>query len=255
MAGTHAILTRRGVWRAVTRAAAALVLVAAAYFLAAWAGSSLPRNRDWVEPDAGVDLLVGTNGLHTVVIMPIAAEGVDWRAVFPSTARPTPAGNLPTHVAIDWGEREVLLTVPEWSDLRPGTALRILVAGGQPVIRINAYAHPQPDDDYRILRLRPAEYRALAASIMAQLPPLPAGETRPVLPGFDTRAVHHASLGRYTIFNTCNTWIGNRLADAGVRTGWWTPLAGGVMKWVPRAEPSVGVSPRSGRAVPTAPRR
>jgi hypothetical protein len=50
---------------------------------------------------------------------------------------------------------------------------------------------------------------------------------------FDPEAGYFDSLGRYTIFNTCNTWVGNRLAAAGVKVGRWTPLAGGVMKWVP----------------------
>ena len=42
--------------------------------------------------------------------------------------------------------------------------------------------------------------------------------------------------GEYTASNTCNQWTSNMLAAAGVRTGWWTPFAGGVMKWVPELD-------------------
>ena len=38
----------------------------------------------------------------------------------------------------------------------------------------------------------------------------------------------------YTAIQTCNQWTSDVLAGAGIRTGWWTPFAGGVMKWVPK---------------------
>ena len=39
---------------------------------------------------------------------------------------------------------------------------------------------------------------------------------------------------RYTALNTCNQWTSDTLAAAGIRTGWWTPFSGGVMKWAPQ---------------------
>jgi hypothetical protein len=48
--------------------------------------------------------------------------------------------------------------------------------------------------------------------------------------------VFYEAPGAYTVTNTCNQWTSDMLAEAGVRTGWWTPFAGGVMKWVPEPE-------------------
>ena len=30
--------------------------------------------------------------------------------------------------------------------------------------------------------------------------------------------------------------VGNMLAEGGVQMGWWTPFAGGVMKWIDQPE-------------------
>ena len=213
--------------------AAGLAALTVAYFLAAWIGSSLPRNAAWKEPAEGVTIMVETNGLHTGIVMPIVSDAMDWRAVFPSAGQPTPSGKLPTHVAIGWGEREVFLTVAEWTDLTPGTALRVLLTGGDAVMRVAHYVRPAPSEWHRPMRLRPEEYQRLVKDILRTLPPSPPGGVRRDYPSYERGAKNFDSLGRYTILNTCNTWVGDRLAAAGVKIGRWTPLAGGVMNWVP----------------------
>lgn len=180
--------------------------------------------------------MVETNGLHTGIVMPIISDVIDWRAVFPSAGQPTPSGTLPTHIAVGWGEREVFLNVAEWTDLTPGTALRVVFAGGDAVMRVAHYVRPAPSEWHRPMRLRPEEYRRLVADILRTLPPVPLGGVRRNHPSYERGAENFDSLGRYTILNTCNTWVGDRLATAGVKVGRWTPLAGGVMKWVPEPE-------------------
>ena len=59
------------------------------------------------------------------------------------------------------------------------------------------------------------------------------GEARRRYPGYGAQDVFYSARGRYSAGNTCNQWTSDTLAAAGVRTGWWTPFAGGVMKWVP----------------------
>lgn len=233
MAAKQRISRRRLSGHALAWFIAAPVGITVNYFLAAWLLSAIPRNADWQEPASGVTVMVETNGLHTGIVMPIVSEAFDWRGDFPSAAEPTSTGELPTHISVDWGEREVLLNTPTWSDLRPSTALRILFLGGEAIIRVNHYVRPAPSPYHRPLRLRPEEYRRLVADIRRSLPPLPPGAERRDHRSFQPGTRNYASFGRYTVFNTCNTWVGDRLASAGMRVGAWTPLAGGVMKWVP----------------------
>jgi len=207
---------------------ACLVVAVLLFALAGWIGSSIPRNGDWLEPADGIEIMVGTNGVHTELVLPLVTAEKDWRPVFPATDLPVPRTDA-THVAVSWGEREVFLNTPTWGDLSPGTVLRIIGVGGEGLIHASHYVRPAPSRDNRPLTLSRAQYRRLVTAIERALP---TGE-RVRHDGYGPHDVFYDASGRYTATNTCNQWTSNTLARAGVRTGWWTPFAGGVMKWVP----------------------
>ena len=213
------------------RLIAAILLAVGLYLLAAWIGSSIPRNRDWVEPrSGGVLIAVETNGVHTALVLPLTTPTKDWREDFALTdvARP----DRPyTHVSISWGEREVFLDTPTWWDLSPLTVLKILTVGGGGLEHVAFYVRPAASDTLRPFRISDAQYARLVNAIEAHLP-----RQRPLVkhPGYGASDVFYDVGGVYTAVNTCNQWTGNRLADAGVRIGRWTPIESGVMKWAPR---------------------
>ena len=226
-------LKRWRVWLA--GAACAPLLLLAAFLLAAWLGSSLPRNADWSEPADGITIMVETNGIHTGIVMPVTSRVKDWRATFPTAALPRADGQYPTHIAVGWGEKEVFLNTPTWNDLSISTALRIIFKGGDGLLRVAHYVRPALSPYHRPIRLSEAEYARLVARIEEALPPAPAGAARTVYTSYEPNAVHYDATGHYTLGNTCNQWVGDTLAFAGIEMGRWTPLAGGVMKWIPEA--------------------
>jgi uncharacterized protein (TIGR02117 family) len=215
------------------RSAAWLALLLVAFMLAAWIGSALPRNSAWREtgPDTpgSVPIMIETNGVHTQIVMPLASPLKDWRGDFPAADLPQP--NRPyTHVSVSWGEREVFLDTPTWADLSPLDAVHAL-AGGDGLLHVAHYVRPAPDEDARVIRLRPAEYRRLVRAVERQVRPRVA---RAVHRGYADYDVFYDAPDSYHLGNTCNQWTSDTLAEAGVRVGRWTPFAGGVMKWVPR---------------------
>ncbi|WP_347303858.1 DUF2459 domain-containing protein [Croceibacterium sp. TMG7-5b_MA50] len=209
-------------------ALAALVLL---FALAGGIGSSIPRNAEWREPADGVTIMVETNGVHTALVLPLVTPQADWRRVFP--VQHVAAAGLPyTHLSISWGEREVFLNTPTWWDLRPGTVARIVGLGGDGLLHVAHYVRPTPSSRLREIVLRPDEYARLVHAISRSLPAAGAGH----YPGYGRQDVFYDAPGHYTLRNTCNQWTSDMLAAAGVRTGWWTPFAGGVMKWVAAPE-------------------
>ncbi|KPP96527.1 DUF2459 domain-containing protein [Erythrobacter sp. HL-111] len=208
------------------RAALALVALPVLYAAAAWIGSSIPRNGDWEQPDTGVTIMVADNGVHTEIVMPIRAEGHDWRAHF-QPGDIAAAARRYTHVAVSWGERNFFLETPTWADLELDNALGAL-AGGEALLHVAWYVRPAPSEDFRELRVSAQQYRALAGAIAADLTSDPQ-----VFPGYERHDVFYSARGLYHLGYTCNQWTSDRLAGAGIETGWWTPFAGGVMKWVP----------------------
>lgn len=225
-------MTRRSAFRLAGGLIAAPLVILLLYLIAAWIGSSIPRNSGWQQADEGVAIMVETNGFHTGIVMPVISEVKDWRDTFPAAGMPRADGRMPTHIAIGWGEKDVFLNTPTWADLKPGTVFRILFSGGDGLMRVHYYAWPQPSDNHRPLVLRRDEYARLVAGIEASLPPLPAGQPRISYDSYEAGANNYDALGRYTMIHTCNQWVSDRLAQAGIKTGYWTPLEGGVMKWV-----------------------
>src|SRR5204863_5100703 len=80
----------RTVARVVGWAFGGLALVVVLFALAGWIGSSIPRNGDWREPAEGVEIMVGTNGVHTELVLPLITREKDWRPVFPAADLPVP---------------------------------------------------------------------------------------------------------------------------------------------------------------------
>ena len=209
--------------------ASGLVAAVVLILLVGWVGSAIPRNADWTEPLDGIEIMVGTNGVHTELVLPLVTPQKDWGGAFPVTD--IPASDRPyTHVAVSWGEREVFLNTPTWAELRPGTAIQAMI-GGDALLHVAHYVRPAPGPDNRPLRLRHSEYARLVARIEAATGP---PERRTRHRGYADWDVFYDAPGRYTWRQTCNQWTSDALAAAGVRTGWWTPFAGGVMKWIPR---------------------
>ena len=211
-------------------------LVIGLFLLAGWIGSSIPRNRDWHEPaaddPAAVTIYTETNGVHTALVLPKYTPQKDWSETFPLRDLGNPARPY-THISVSWGERRVFLETPTWADLSPLTVLHIAGVGGEGLLHVAHYVRPAAADDIRPLRLSAAQYAVVVGRIEALLPPGAIGEPRRHYPGYGDYDAFYDARGRYTAANTCNQWTSDTLAAAGVKTGIWTPFAGGVMKWVP----------------------
>ena len=213
------------------RSVALAVLAVVALYLACAAlfGSVLAVNGDWRSPrlnEPGVTIYVATNGVHTGLVMPVHAGGVDWsmRAPASDLSERSPSEWL----LFGWGDRRFYVETPQWRDVRPATVAGALVGSGRTLVHVDHWPAFVPDDTIRPLRLRADEYRRLAAFVDATF-----ADGREVVPGYGPRDVFYAARGRYSALRTCNVWVGQALAHAGVRVGRWTPLSGNVMRWVP----------------------
>jgi len=187
-------------------ALATMPIVIGVYLGAAAILGHVPANREWREPVQGVTIFVQTNGVHTGIVLPAGPHR--WRA-------------------FGWGDRDFYRNTPHWQDMRPGTILSALVGSGATVVHVDELSDFMPDENWRPLRLRPAEYVRLRTYIAATVRPGPAE------PGYTAQDRFYPAGGRYSAFNTCNVWTGNALKAAGVRIGQWTPFASDVMRWVP----------------------
>jgi uncharacterized protein (TIGR02117 family) len=214
------------------RLAIGAAVLLATYPLAAWIGSSIPSGHAAQPPAEGVQVLIASNGVHTAIVVPIINADQDWRGLFATTDAADPSQPY-TDMALSWGERTVFLETATWADLKASTVAHIvlggLIGGGDSVIHVERFVRPAPDDNFRPLLLSHAQYRELSRAIARDVDPN--GQRHRGYGGHDT---FYPSRERYNALRTCNSWVGDKLRSVGVPMGAWTPLAGGVMKWIPR---------------------
>ncbi len=206
-------------------------LAAGAYLLAATvlarvAVEGQPAVRD------GVEVFVCTNGVHTDLVLPAVSRVIDWttelrRGDFPG------ADPWTTHFSFGWGDRAFYLETRRWEDLRPSTVLSALFGGGPTVMHVYALYTPAGSPDCGALTLREGQYRGLVDYVRGSFHRDGGGAVRP-LPGsgYGPTDLFYEAVGRYSPIDTCNEWTGQGLRAAGVTVGAWTPLEGGVMRWV-----------------------
>lgn len=183
-------------------------------------------------PEAGIEIGVCSNGVHTDLLLPLAAAGADWRTRIDPAHFPG-AGADADRVLVGWGDQAFYLETRAWSDLRPGLAWRALFGGGPSVLHVYLL-RGAPDSDCRFLTLSADAYRRLDAFVDAALLRDAAGETRPLHGhAYGRRDMFYAAAGAYSPVHTCNQWTTRALRAAGVETGLWTPFAGDVMRRLP----------------------
>ena len=205
------------------RLAIVLAAVPVAYLLAALVGSLVPVNRSWTEPEDGVTIYLANNGLHSDIVMPAKAQGLDWTPFVPKSdfAAPSPDAQW---VAFGSGEERVYLETPRWQDITPGTIWSALT-GGKRVMHVEWVSNPHYMD--RAIRLRPEEYRRLWAAIRADFELKDGRPQRIDHPGYGRSDAFYWGTGKFNGLKTCNTWAAGRLRLAGVKTSAWPPFVQG----------------------------
>ena len=214
---------RSRVFRRTLLAAAALPLL---YLAAALAGSLIPVNHSWAEPNDGITIYLADNGIHADLVLPVRAGGLDWEHDLSraDVASPPPGAQW---IAFGAGERRVYLDTPTWWDLTPRT-LWAALTGGTRVMHVSWVA--DPTYSARAIRLRPHEYRRLWAAIRAEFDRSESGlPIRIDHPGYGPTDAFYDGLGKASAINTCNTWAADRLRIAGVKTSLWSPFVDGLV--------------------------
>ena len=217
------------------RAVAAVVAVPLLYLTAALVGSLWPVNRHWVEPNAGTTIYIADNGVHADIVMPVRAQGLDWRPIFPARdfAATDPAARW---IAFGSGEQRVYLDTPSWWDVTPRT-LWSAIAGGRRVMHVEYVTNPAYA--VREIRLRPDEYRRLWSAIRSDLELDRGGRPQRIdHPGYGPADAFYRATGKANAVRTCNNVVAGWLRPAGVKASLWPPFVSGLVWRYRRTSPS-----------------
>jgi uncharacterized protein (TIGR02117 family) len=216
----------------------ALLAFALLYLLTAWIAGRIPLNRDFQPDPDGIPVYLVSNGAHVDVVIPVSGDCACGPARAPIAAilQQTFDLRMPRErwhwLAVGWGDAAFMLTVPTWSDLTPGIALRAVTGLDDSVLRISTYGEPRLGPRVRRLQLTPFQYQRLLAYMYASLR-APLQEKTSGMAGPEDR--FYLSRDRYSLFNSCNEWVSKGLAQAGIRTALWSPFEGALLHQADRA--------------------
>ena len=200
-----------------------LPLFVFSYLLAAWIFASLPVNQ--AQPKGEITLYLVSNGIHTDVVMPLKNEIFDWTSVVNPADTITDDANI-AYVGLGWGERNFYLYTPEWKDLSVSNALGALSGLNRTLIHITYYAFEPKEDDYIVKFSVTSEQYQRLTKLLSENFKQEDGKTI-LLKGihYQSNDAFYEAKGRYHLFNTCNTWLNDRLVESGLKGVYWTPFS------------------------------
>jgi uncharacterized protein (TIGR02117 family) len=190
------------------------------YVAAALVLGAIPVDREFQAASGGVSIAVCSNGVHTDFVLPVKTEEVDWSAIFPPRHYPADVTRF-DHVGIGWGDLDFYKSTPTWADFDTGIALKALTGLGPAALHVQYRPGPGINEDCRATTISVPQYRALANYIGATM----ASPGWAAAPGYGTTDLFYAAHGHFSLFKSCNVWVGEGLKAAGLPTGLWTPFS------------------------------
>lgn len=210
------------------------MLLIGCYFAATLIGSVIPVNSGWQETEDGVTLYLHDNGIHTSIILPCMIDGASDICPFP--ARDLPNRQVPARwQMVGWGDRDFFLNTPTWGDFDMSTAITAVKGSGGTLVHVD-HLDNLPNAGLKSVRIsRDAHQKILLRILNEATLYAPDGAKLRPIKGYGKNDLFYTGGNydqtRYSMAYTCNNWVSDVLADAGIRTGYWTPLSFGVMWW------------------------
>ena len=179
---------------------------------------------DTSDPGNMRTVLVLSSEIHTDLALPVtpdlaahfgfmAADGLD----------PAPPGVQ--YLIAGWGGRSFYIETPTWADLRPGPVFSALTLDRSVMHVALAGYIDQSHPTVRTIELDETSFQRLLQAVLASFTRTADGA--PVLvagAGYGEYDRFYEAEGRFNAIAGCNVWTARMLRQAGLTTGWWTPL-------------------------------
>lgn len=168
-------------------------------------------------------ILILDNPIHTDIALPVDAELLE-RFAFLREASLDIDNPGVRYLIFGWGGRAFYTQTPTWADLKPLPVLKSLTLD-RSVMHIALAGEISPTDDHvAALDLSDQGYRDMVEFILGSFAQVE-GQKVPLMgQSYGQYDVFFEANGTFNVLLGCNTWTAAALRQAGMRTGWWTPL-------------------------------
>jgi len=207
------------------------ILIPALYLICGFTLPGIPTDFQTNDKRSdSVSIYVLSNGVHTDIALPSQHLVKNWQSVFckDSFSAKEPAYS---YIAFGWGEKDFYLNTPEWSDLRISTAVKAAFGLGSSAMHVRYLKAPaRPSDKTIKLNVTIEQYKKLVQYIEQSFCLSNDCVIKINHPGYGHHDLFYEARGNYSLLKTCNVWTNKALQFCGIKTGFWTPFAQGLMR-------------------------
>lgn len=172
---------------------------------------------------AQTTILVLSNPIHTDIAIPLDAA-IRARFGFVEAAGAPISHPEAAWLILGWGGRAFYLETPDWADLKPMPVIKALTVD-RAVMHVGvARASLAAAPDIRAIRLDAKGYARLLDHIEQSFTRKNGHAIAIPGAGYGQSDAFFEAEGWFNALVGCNTWTAAALREAGISTGWWTPL-------------------------------
>jgi uncharacterized protein (TIGR02117 family) len=206
--------------RWIARGLVGLLVVILGYILAAAAGGLIGNGHAARGGDVRIGLLIGP--IHTDLLIPLTPD-VRARFGFAADAGVPVNADGVQWLLLGWGAREFYTTIGTYADVT-AHALWSGVTGDAAVLRLDVAGGIDDFSQTPLIEIDAVQFAALLDVIATEFARGADGAPTAIAhPGFTPTDQFFTARGPFNILRTCNVWVAETFAAAGISFGRWTP--------------------------------
>ncbi len=198
------------------------LLIPVSYVIISLIFSYITVNKTKPGLEKNKEIFLSSNGVHLAIIIPINNIGNELLKDLKYTQNTK-------YLSFGWGDENFYLNTPSWNDLTFGNAFKALFLKGSTLIHLTRYNHKRKS--WIKINITETELKKLNKFISGSFKKGKNGQ-KIILQnkGYSTNDDFYLAVGRYSLFDTCNSWVNKAFKKSGIKACYWTPFAFGLME-------------------------
>ncbi|MCK5638685.1 MAG: DUF2459 domain-containing protein [Flavobacteriaceae bacterium] len=199
----------------------AIILIPIVYFLISLILTFIPINNEEENSEKNNSIYLNSNGVHLNIIIAkdqLHSKLLDGLKYFKND----------NYFAFGWGDKNFYLNTPTWSNLTFNNSCRALFLKSASLIHLTRY--PTIKGDWVEIKVNQNQLNKINQYIDKTFY-LDSLNKKILLnnKGYSYNNDFYESLGSFTCFKTCNTWVNSGLKESDIKACLWTPFDFGLL--------------------------
>jgi uncharacterized protein (TIGR02117 family) len=176
------------------------------------------------------------NKMHCDIVLKISKNSKKWNQLLNLLKNASQGGEKAPissfeqgYLVFGWGDKETYLNTPTWNKLQVSTTIKALFINTPSLMHVAYYSDIKKFKKFKIINVSKQQLQALEESIFKSFNFKANQHYR----AYSDNDLFYPSKYQYNLFNTCNTWTGDRLRESNISMSYWTPLSQNVISSLP----------------------